>query len=159
MAFVTGIFGNASAARVGAHQVSSMFGKNQVLAMKAPRSGRVLMKAGTEEREEIEKVVKQSSLNVNESGSGTFGFSSFAEQMNGRAAMAGFAAALLGEVFTGKSLFQQMAPGMEAGSSESYVFLFAMTSLWIFTSLGYVALKKAQQIDSLSGKREGGENF
>lgn len=160
MAFVNGGFGNGLLVRPHAQAAVAAAIRGTPAKVGGNQRSRALSMAVEPKTEEaIEKVVKQSPLNVNESGAGTFGFSYFAERLNGRAAMVGFVLALVGEIVTGKSLFQQMAPNMEAGSSASYVFLFVMLSLWTFTSIGYVALKKAQQIDSLTEKRSDGENF
>ena len=104
-----------------------------------------------------EKVVKKSLLNVNESGAGTFGFTSLAEKFNGYAAMIGLVLGLGKEIMTGDSILTQL--GMEAGSSKSYVFLFVLVSIWTLSSLGYVALKQAQVMDSMAGKESPGENW
>ncbi len=76
-------------------------------------------------------------LNVNPEGKGTFGFSNFAEIWNGRMAMIGFTAALIGEVITGKGILGQVGISREGGILVA-LFLIGFS---IAATIGYYTIK------------------
>jgi Chlorophyll A-B binding protein len=77
-------------------------------------------------------------LNVNPSGGGIFGFGNFAEIWNGRMAMLGLVAALVGEVLTGKGILGQI--GITSPGGGILVALF-LTGFTVATTIGYYAVK------------------
>ncbi len=93
--------------------------------------------------------VNLDSLNVNPSGGGIFGFGNFAEIWNGRMAMLGIAAALIGEVLTGKGILGQV--GITSPGGGILVALF-LTGFTIATTMGYYAIKlnKVEETESPS---------
>lgn len=76
--------------------------------------------------------------NVNPTGQGVFGFSNFAEDWNGRMAMIGFVAALVGEVVTGKGILGQVGIKTSGGDILVALFLVGFTAAAI---IGYYAVK------------------
>jgi hypothetical protein len=79
-----------------------------------------------------------SNTNVNPTGQGVFGFSNFAEDWNGRMAMIGFIAALIGEVLTGKGILGQVGIKTTGGDVLVALFLAGFTAAAI---IGYYAVK------------------
>lgn len=97
--------------------------------------------------------------NVNPQGSGTFGFSRFAEIWNGRWAMLGFVAALLVELKTGRGIFEQL--GIEQPMVKG-VIVMALFAFTIVSMLGYYTVKRAALRDAEIGRdnrKEGLEEF
>ncbi len=76
--------------------------------------------------------------NVNPTGQGVFGFSNFAEIWNGRMAMIGFVAALVGEVLTGKGILGQVGITTSGGDILVALFLAGFTAAAV---IGYYAVK------------------
>jgi hypothetical protein len=77
-------------------------------------------------------------INVNPTGKGVFGFSNFAEDWNGRMAMIGFVAGLIGEVVTGKGILGQVGITSAGGDILVALFLVGFTFAAI---IGYYAVK------------------
>jgi len=123
----------------------------------APRvvKSTIVMQNDTKPKRMPESEVLKGSMNVNESGSGTFGFTLFSEQWNGRMAMLGLVAATVNELRTGQGMLGQLG----LNQSQGWVLLFVMTGFSLFASLGYVTVKKASQLDAKVGKDNSGENF
>eukprot|EP00182_Erythrolobus_australicus_P000418 CAMPEP_0185833814 /NCGR_PEP_ID=MMETSP1353-20130828/3532_1 /TAXON_ID=1077150 /ORGANISM="Erythrolobus australicus, Strain CCMP3124" /LENGTH=149 /DNA_ID=CAMNT_0028532143 /DNA_START=40 /DNA_END=489 /DNA_ORIENTATION=+ len=126
------------------------------------RSGplRMVQESGTSTKanlntKEVRKDVIKSGVNVNETGAGVFGFTAFAEQWNGRMAMLGLVAAVAQELRTGQGVIKQLG----LSDSQGYVLVFVMLGFSLFASLGYITVKKGEQMDAAMGKDNRGENF
>lgn len=83
-------------------------------------------------------------INVNPTGKGVFGFSNFAEDWNGRMAMIGFVAGLVGEVITGKGILGQIGINTTGGGILVGLFLLGFTFAAI---IGYYAVKYSSPIE------------
>jgi hypothetical protein len=84
-------------------------------------------------------------LNVNPSGKGVFGFSNFAEVWNGRMAMLGVIAGLVGEVLTGKGILEQVGINTQGGGILVALFLLGFT---VAAMIGYYAVKMSSKLDA-----------
>mmetsp|Transcript_12090 Transcript_12090/g.32540 ORF Transcript_12090/g.32540 Transcript_12090/m.32540 type:complete len:150 (+) Transcript_12090:112-561(+) len=101
-------------------------------------------------KQEVKKDVIKAGPNVNKSGEGFFGFTAFSEVWNGRFAMIGLVAAVVNELRTGEGVLRQVG----LPPTEGYVLACVMLGFSIFASLGYISLKKAEQIDEVAGKNK-----
>jgi len=149
MAFVSGISVQSLSSSVA---VTKSISAHPVRA-----ASKALKMTQAPEKTTTKKQAKEGSFwNVNPSGEGLFGFTSFAETWNGRMSMLGLTAALGTEAVSGQSLLEQVGI---TNQSEGYVLLIVLAGLWTMTSLGYVTLKRASTMDAQVSKPKGGENF